>query len=255
MLKGKNVLITGASAGIGKAIAENFAENSANLILVARRKDKLDSLSTNLRNKYKINIVTLNVDIRSFDKIESAIKSLPDGFRKIDILINNAGKAKGLDKIHEGNINHWDEMIDTNIKGLLYFTKCISPQMVERHDGHIINIGSIAGIEVYPGGNVYCGTKFAVRALSKGMVIDLNGTGVKVTNIQPGLVETEFSGVRFDGDSERAKSTYQGYNPLQAEDIADIALFCVTRKSRVMIQEITVTPTDQASAMVLNKKT
>ena len=253
-LKGKIALITGASAGIGYSIAEAFASEGADLILIARREERIVELGNNLKEKYGINVLTKCLDIRNYQDIKEFCESLPENFRNIDILVNNAGKARGINKIDEGIVKDWDEMIDTNVKGLLYISRLIIPGMKERGKGHIINIGSIAGIEVYPGGNVYCASKFAVRALSTSMAIDLNGTGIRVTNIQPGLVETEFSNVRFHGDTERAKLTYQGYTPLNPEDIADVALFAVTRPAHVMIQEITVTPTDQASPYILNKK-
>jgi len=253
-LKGKIAIITGASSGIGYSIAEAFAGEGSDLILIARREEKIVALGNNLKEKYSINVLTKSLDIRNYQDIKEFCESLTGNWQNIDILVNNAGKACGLNKIDEGIVEDWDEMLDTNIKGLLYITRLIIPGMKKRGKGHIINIGSIAGIEVYPGGNVYCASKFAVRALSTSMAIDLNGTGIRVTNIQPGLVETEFSLVRFHGDTERAKQTYKGYKPLNPEDISDVALFAVTRPAHVMIQEITVTPTDQASPYVLNKK-
>ncbi len=255
LLKGKIALITGASAGIGKAIAEYFAAEGASLILVARRIDRIKELAANLIEKYNTESRLLELDVRNYSKIVEKFKSLEDNWQNVDILVNNAGKARGLNKLHEGLLDDWEEMIDTNIKGLLYFSRLIIPGMVKRNSGHIVNIGSIAGEEVYPNGNVYCGTKFAVHALSKGMVIDLNGTNVRVSNIAPGLVETEFSEVRFHGDKENAEKVYQGYKPLEAEDIADIALFCVTRKPHVLIQNVLVTPTDQATATIVHKET
>ena len=253
-LNGKIAFITGASAGIGKAIAETFAEAGANLILTARRVDKLKVLAEDLHSKYGTETNVLELDVRNFSKAEAAFNSLRSSWENIDILVNNAGKAKGLSKIQDGNLAHWEEMIDNNIKGLLYISRLILPGMVKRASGHVINIGSIAGLEVYPSGNVYCGSKFAVHAISKGMVIDLNGTGVKVTNIAPGLVETEFAEVRFDGDKAKGATVYQGYKPLEAQDIADIALFAVTRKKHVQIQDILVTPLDQATTTLINKK-
>jgi 3-hydroxy acid dehydrogenase/malonic semialdehyde reductase len=253
-LNGKIAFISGASAGIGKAIAETFAEAGANLILSARRIEKLKVLAEDLHSNFGTETQLIELDVRNFDKVESAIKNLRSTWANIDILVNNAGKAKGFDKIHQGSLIHWEEMIDTNVKGLLYLSRLILPGMVERASGHVVNIGSIAGVEVYPSGNVYCASKFAVHAISKGMVIDLNGTGVKVTNIAPGLVETEFAEVRFDGDKERGEKVYEGYKPLEAQDIADIALFAVTRKHHVQIQEILVTPLDQATATIVNKK-
>ena len=253
-LKGKTILITGASAGIGEACAEVFADAGANLILLARRKKNLGELSKRIKEKNKVEILNIECDVRNRKDVENCIKELPDKFKNIDILINNAGLARGMNKIHEGSFDDWDEMLDTNIKGLLNVSRFVIPGMVERGNGHVVNIGSLAGREVYPNGNVYCSTKHAVRALSKGMLIDLNGTGVRVTNLDPGLVETEFSEVRFRGDTESAKKIYQGYTPLTSRDIAEVALFCVTRPQHVTIQDILVTPTDQATALILNKK-
>ena len=253
LLEGKIALITGASAGIGKATAEVFASEGARLILVARRIDKIRELADNLKEKYGTESKLLELDVRYYSKIVEKFKSLDEEWQKIDILVNNAGKARGLNKLHEGKIDDWEEMIDTNIKGLLYFSRLIIPDMVKRNSGHVVNIGSIAGVEVYPNGNVYCGTKAAVHSISKGMVIDLNGTNVRVTNIAPGLVETEFSEVRFHGDKDKAKTVYEGYKALEAVDIADIALFCVTRKPHVLIQDVLVTPTAQATATIVHK--
>ncbi|TAL68786.1 MAG: SDR family NAD(P)-dependent oxidoreductase [Bacteroidetes bacterium] len=252
--KGKLALITGASAGIGEACAEVFAEEGANLILLARRKNKLDEISKRIKQKYKVEILNIECDVRNRKNVEKSIKELPEKFKNIDILINNAGLARGMNKIQEGSFDDWDEMLDTNVKGLLNVSRFVLPGMVERKSGHVVNIGSLAGREVYPNGNVYCSTKYAVKAISKGMLIDLNGTGIRVTNLDPGLVETEFSEVRFRGDTKRAKSIYQGYIPLTSRDIAEVALFCVTRPKHVTIQDILITPTDQATAMILNKK-
>jgi len=201
LLQGKVALITGASAGIGKSVAEYFAAEGARLILVARRLGKIEALASELAKKYNTETQLLELDVRDYSKVEEQINGLDENWQNIDILVNNAGKARGLNKLHEGLIEDWEEMIDTNIKGLLYFSRLIIPGMVKRNSGHIVNIGSIAGEEVYPNGNVYCGTKFAVHALSKGMTIDLNGTNVRVSNIAPGLVETEFAEVRFHGIS------------------------------------------------------
>ena len=253
-MKGKVVFITGASAGIGEACAEVFAEAGARLILMARRQEKLAEVCGRLFKKYGAEIYSITCDVRNYEELKKYIEALPEKWSTIDVLINNAGKAKGLSKIQEGELRHWHEMIDTNITGLLYLSRLILPKMVEQGFGHVINIGSIAGREVYPSGNVYCGTKAAVAAISKGMVIDLNGTGVRVTNIEPGLVETEFAAVRFDYDFEKGKTVYQGYKPLEARDIAETALFCVTRPQHVMIQDILITPTDQASVNLVNKK-
>lgn len=253
-LKNKIVFITGASAGIGKACAEVFAEAGAKLILIARREKKLKEISETLFKKYGTEIYSIVCDIKNYDELKNHIDNLPQNWSSIDILINNAGKARGMNKIQDGNIDDWNEMIDTNIKGLLYVSKLIIPKMINQQNGTIINIGSIAGREVYPNGNVYCSTKAAVGSLSKAMVIDLNGTGIRVSNIEPGLVETEFSIVRFHGDLESAKKVYEGYTPLIAQDIAETALFIASRPKHVMIQEILITPTDQATATIINKK-
>jgi serine 3-dehydrogenase len=253
-MKNKVVFITGASAGIGEACAEVFAKAGARLILMARRQEKLADVCERLFKQYGTEIYSITCDVRNFDDLEKYINALPEKWSTIDVLINNAGKAKGLSKIQDGELRHWEEMIDTNIKGLLYVSKLILPKMVQQGFGHVINIGSIAGREVYPSGNVYCGTKAAVAFISKGMVIDLNGTGVRVTNIEPGLVETEFAAVRFDGDFEKGRTVYQGYKPLEARDVAETALFCATRPQHVMIQDILITPTDQATVNLVCKK-
>ncbi len=253
-LKNKNVLITGASSGIGKACAEAFAIEGANLILLARRKEKLTQLKDELSNKYSIKIHTIEADVRNYNILKKSFDELPDDFRNIDILINNAGLARGVGKIFDADLQDWEEMIDTNIKGLLYVSRIIIPKMIERDSGHIVNIGSIAGYEPYSGGSVYCGTKHAVRAISKSAAIDLNGTNIRVTEIDPGMVNTEFSEVRFHGDKNRADTVYNGVTPLFGEDIADIVIFACTRKPSVMIQSILVTPTCQANATTVCRK-
>ncbi|WP_417800772.1 SDR family NAD(P)-dependent oxidoreductase [Tenacibaculum sp.] len=247
----QTALITGATSGIGKATAQLFATNNINLILCGRRIEKLQQLQQELSQFTKVHI--LPFDVRYNEEVQRAINSLPNEFKHIDILINNAGNAHGLDSIQNGNIDDWDAMIDGNVKGLLYVSKAIIPQMVERNNGFIVNIGSIAGKDVYPNGNVYCASKFAVNALNKGMRIDLNQHNIRVSAIHPGLVETEFSDVRFKGDSERAKTVYQGYKALQPEDIADIIHFVVTRPYHVNIEDLIVYPTAQASATIVNK--
>ncbi len=253
-LKNKIALITGASAGIGRACAEVFAEAGARLILIARRKESIVKLAEELKEKFSTDCMVFCEDVRDYDSLKLKLDNLPDDWKPIDILVNNAGLARGLHKIHEGVLSDWEEMIDTNIKGLLYVSRIVLPGMIERDSGIVINIGSIAGRETYPMGAVYCGTKHAVVAISQGMVIDLNGTGVRVTNLEPGLVETEFALVRFHGDDEKAANIYQGYTPLQAIDIADVALFIATRPPHVLIQDILITPTDQATTTILNKK-
>ncbi|AZJ32980.1 MULTISPECIES: SDR family NAD(P)-dependent oxidoreductase [Tenacibaculum] len=247
----QTALITGATSGIGKATAQLFSKNNINLILCGRRVEKLQKLQQELSKFTKVHI--LQFDVRYNEEVQNAINSLPDEFKHIDILINNAGNAHGLNSIQNGNIDDWDAMIDGNVKGLLYVSKAIIPQMVERNNGFIVNIGSIAGKDVYPNGNVYCASKFAVNALNKGMRIDLNQHNIRVCAIHPGLVETEFSDVRFKGDSERAKTVYQGYKALQPEDIADIIHFVVTRPYHVNIEDLIVYPTAQASATIVNK--
>lgn len=253
-LEDKTALITGASSGIGEAIAYSFAQEGASLILVARRMNRVSELAEKLKEKYNTKSVCLQIDVRNYSEIAAVLNALDDEWKQIDILVNNAGKALGLDKIYEGLLDDWEEMIDTNIKGLLYFSRLIIPDMVKRNTGHVVNIGSIAGVDLYPKGNVYCGSKHFVHAVSKGMIIDLNGTNVRVTNIAPGLVETEFAEVRFHGDKSRAQTVYQGYKPLEADDIADIVTFCVTRKPHVLIQDVLVTPINQATASIVHKE-
>ena len=247
----KTALITGATSGIGKATAELFAKQRFNMILCGRRQDRLDQLKKELGRD--VDIHTLSFDVRDREAVFRAIESLPEVFSQIDILINNAGNAHGLDPIDKGNPDDWDAMLDINVKGLLYMSKAILPQMVERKSGHIINIGSIAGKEVYPSGNVYCASKHAVDAINQGMRLDLNAHGIRVGAVNPGLVETEFSDVRFKGDAERAAKVYQGYQPLKPEDIADVILFMVTRPDHVNIADLTVFPTAQASGTIVNK--
>ncbi|MBO0341923.1 MAG: SDR family NAD(P)-dependent oxidoreductase [Bacteroidota bacterium] len=248
----KTALITGATSGIGKATAELFAKQGINLILCGRRQERLEQLKNELGRD--TSIFTLNFDVRNREDVFSAIESLPKEFSEIDILVNNAGNAHGLDPIDKGNPDDWDAMLDINVKGLLYMSKAIIPKMVERKSGHIINIGSTAGKEVYPNGNVYCASKHAVDAINQGMRIDLNAYGIRVGAVNPGLVETEFSDVRFKGDSERASNVYKGFQPLKPEDIADIILFVVTRPYHVNIADLVVMPTAQASSTIVNKE-
>lgn len=248
----KTALITGASSGIGMATAKIFARNGINLILCGRRQERLDTLKNELNSLCNIHI--LNFDVRNKKDVFLKIKSLPKVFSTIDILINNAGNAHGLDKIQDGNVEDWDAMIDINVKGLLYVSKAVLPTMLLSQSGHIINIGSTAGKEVYPKGNVYCASKYAVDALNQGMRIDLNGKGIKVGAINPGMVATEFSEVRFKGDTQKATKIYQGFTPLQAKDIAEIIWFTVTRPAHVNIADLTVMALDQASSTIVNKK-
>lgn len=248
----KTALITGASSGIGMATAKIFARNGLNLILCGRRQERLDTLKDELNSLCNIHI--LNFDVRNKKDVFLKIKSLPKVFSTIDILINNAGNAHGLDNIQEGNLEDWDAMIDINVKGLLYVSKAVLPTMLLSQSGHIINIGSTAGKEVYPKGNVYCASKYAVDAINQGMRIDLNGKGIKVGAINPGMVATEFSEVRFKGDTQKATKIYQGFTPLQAKDIAEIIWFTVTRPAHVNIADLTVMALDQASSTIVNKK-
>jgi 3-hydroxy acid dehydrogenase / malonic semialdehyde reductase len=245
-------LITGATSGIGEATARLLAQNNFDLILCGRRKDRLEKLQQELSTVTKS--VTLTFDVRKKTEVKSAIQSLPTEWKNIDVLINNAGNAHGLDPIQTGSEDDWDAMIDINVKGLLYVSHEVLPVMTERKTGHIINIGSIAGKEVYANGNVYCASKAAVDVITRGMRIDLNSFGIKVTSIHPGLVETEFSLVRFKGDAARAESVYKGFEPLQGTDIADLILFAVTRPKHVVIADLVVFPTAQASATVVKKE-
>ncbi|PIB31379.1 NAD(P)-dependent oxidoreductase [Maribacter sp. 4U21] len=247
----ETVFITGATSGIGKATAELFANHKFKLILCGRRQERLVHLKEQLGALTTVH--TLNFDVRDKDAVKKAIDSLPEEFSKISILINNAGNAHGLDTIQEGSITDWDAMLDINVKGLLYVSKAIIPKMITQNKGHIINIGSTAGKEVYPRGNVYCASKHAVDAINQGMRIDLNQHGIRVGALNPGLVETEFSQVRFKGDDERAENVYKGFQALKPEDIADIILFTVTRPYHVNIADLVVMPTAQASSTIVNK--
>jgi NADP-dependent 3-hydroxy acid dehydrogenase YdfG len=249
----KTILITGASAGIGKSIAYRFAEDSNRLILTGRRKKLLDDVAADLKSKYLVEIMILPFDVRHKAEVEKHLEALPEDWKQIDILINNAGLAMGLDPVHSADTDDWDTMIDTNMKGLLYMSRKIIPWMISQGRGHIFNIGSIASKEVYPRGSVYAATKHAVEALTKGMRIDLLPYGIKVTQISPGAVETEFSNVRFKGDLERAKMVYKGYKPLQGEDIAEIVHFISLLPPRVNVNDILVMPQAQANATTFHK--
>ncbi len=247
-LQGKTIFITGASSGIGKACAEAFAKEGSRLILAARREDRLLKVGKDLEKKFGIKTKSYKLDVRNQKEVKKTISSFPDDWKKIDILINNAGLARGFSKIYEGDILHWEEMIDTNVKGLLYVTREILPLMIENGSGHVINIGSTAGHEVYLKGNVYCATKFAVNALTQSIRIDVLDKNIKVSTVDPGMVETEFSIVRYSGDNEKAKNTYNGLKPLKAEDVANAVLFCASQPDHVNINEIIITPSVQASS-------
>ncbi|MFH2096178.1 MAG: SDR family NAD(P)-dependent oxidoreductase [Bacteroidota bacterium] len=249
----KIALITGASAGIGRATARKLAEHGFGVILTGRRSKLLDELEKDIHRNIHGRALSLSFDVRDNDEMNRAIDKLPADWKHIDILINNAGLAAGLDPVHKGNIEDWDQMIDTNLKGLLYLTRKIVPGMIERKSGHIVNIGSIAGKEVYPKGNVYCATKHAVDAITKGMRIDLVEHGIKVTQVATGKVETEFYRVRFNGNIEKANKVYEGFEPLKPEDIAEIILFVLTRPQHVNINDILVTSTAQANSVLTHK--
>lgn len=247
----RTALITGATSGIGLSTARVLAKNNYNLIVCGRREDRLEALKNELEGQCEV--ITLSFDVRERERVEASLNSLPGEWKAIDVLINNAGNAYGLAPIDRGDIDDWDAMIDINVKGLLYVSRAIIPGMVQRKAGHIVNIGSIAGKEVYPNGNVYCASKHAVDALNNGMRLDLNQHGIKVTAINPGLVETEFSLVRFKGDQEKAGTTYRGMTPLTPDDIAETILFVVTRPPHVNISDLTIFPTAQASSTMVNR--
>jgi 3-hydroxy acid dehydrogenase / malonic semialdehyde reductase len=250
-LENRIAFVTGASSGIGEACARALAAEGARLVLAARREERLEGLAAEL--KTQTHLVTL--DVRDRAAVERAVAELPAEWAAIDVLVNNAGLGRGLDKLHEGSVDDWEQMIDTNVKGLLYVTRAVVPGMVARGRGHVVNIGSVAGHEVYPGGNVYCATKHAVDALTKGLRMDLVDTPLRVSTIDPGLVETEFSVVRFHGDADRARKVYENIEALTGADIADAVVYCVTRPPHVQINEIVITPTNQASALVVHRTT
>jgi 3-hydroxy acid dehydrogenase / malonic semialdehyde reductase len=247
------VFITGASSGIGRSCAHTFAQSGAKLILVARRKTRLEKLAADLKKQFSTETYIDELDVRDNRAVMKFYNKLPDEWRRIDILVNNAGLSRGLNKLHEGKLEDWEEMIDTNVKGLLYVSHAVLPGMVERKNGTVINIGSIAGHDVYPGGNVYCATKHAVDALTKGLRMDLVDTPIRVCTVDPGLVETEFSEVRYHGDTERAKKTYQNMTPLTPDDIADAVMFAATRPPHVQIAELIIMPTAQASTTLVHR--
>jgi len=255
LLKNKIVFISGASSGIGMACAHAFAKEGANLILAARRKEKLEQLASELKKGFNTESKILSFDIQNHQETKTAFGSLPEEWKNVDVLINSAGLAKGMQKLQEGDPEDWDVMINTNIKGLLYLTREVLPYMVKRESGHIINLGSTAGHDVYPSGNVYCATKFAVNAISQSLRIDVLDKSIKVSSVDPGMVETEFSLIRFSGDADRAKNVYKGVEPLTPQDVADAILYCATRPKHVNINEIILTPIAQAQSNFVVRKT
>ncbi len=246
-------MITGATAGFGRATARKFAKNGYDVIITGRRKERLDELEKEL-GEYKVEVLTLNFDVRKRYEVADIISGLPDKWKHIDILVNNAGLAVGLSHVDDADVDDWDRMVDTNVKGLLYVTRAVAPLMVARNRGHIFNISSIAGTDIYENGNVYCATKSAVNSLSKAMRIDLLKHNIKVTNIAPGMAETEFSLVRFKGDKEQAKQVYTGVDALTGDDIAEVIYYCATLPAHVCINDLSITPTQQAAVGVLNRK-
>lgn len=253
-LKNKIVFVTGASSGIGKSTATQFAAAGANILICARRIEKVEALAHELRSSYGVNAHAFRLDVRNRAEVETTLNGLPQEWKNISVLVNNAGLSRGMDNIQDGKINDWEEMIDTNVKGLLYVTRALLPGMIERNEGHIINLGSAAGHWVYPKGNVYNASKYAVRALNEGMKMDLLGTPVRVTSVDPGLVETEFSIVRFSNDVEKAKKVYQGLTPLTPDDIAETIVWTASRPPHVNISSVIMMPTDQASPSFVHRR-
>ncbi len=253
-LKNTIVFVTGASSGIGRSCARAFAREGASVLMAARRADRLKDLAKSLAAEFGGPVQAFSLDVRDAAAVGRALAGLPAEWKSIDVLVNNAGLSRGLDKLQDGLLSDWEEMIDTNVKGLLYVSRAVLPGMVARGRGHVINIGSIAGHEIYPAGNVYCASKYAVKALSRGLRLDLCGTNVRVSAVDPGMVETEFSEVRFHGDKERAAKVYQGFTPLSPNDVAEAVLFCATRPPHVNISEVIVMPTDQASTTMVCRR-
>jgi NADP-dependent 3-hydroxy acid dehydrogenase YdfG len=254
VLEDRTVLVTGASSGIGEACAHAFARAGARLLLCARREERLRPVAFTLHSRYGVPVHHFALDVRDARAVEQAFDALPGPWRAVDILVNNAGKAKGRAPVHEALEEHIEEMIDTNVKGLLYVTRAVLPGMLERGSGHVINIGSTAGRWIYPGGAVYCATKAAVYAISEGLKMDLHGTGIRVSTVDPGLVETEFSLVRFDGDEAAAGEVYADMTPLTAEDVAESVLFCATRPGHVNVSQVMMLPTDQSSSSMVHRR-
>lgn len=253
-LKDKIVFVTGASSGIGEAAARAFAAEGARVLMCARRLERIEKLAAALTQEHGVAAHAFRLDVRDRAAVDAAVAGLPESWRAIEVLVNNAGLSRGMDKLPAGLVEDWEEMIDANVKGLLYVSRAVIPGMIERKRGHIINIGSIAGRETYPGGNVYCATKFAVKALSNAMRLDLNGTPLRVSEIAPGMVETEFSLVRFHGDAERAAKVYQGLRPLGPDDVADAVVWCATRPLHVDVSELVIMPVAQASTFLASRK-
>ena len=253
-LKNKTVFVTGASSGFGKEIAAAFAKKGSRLIIAARRAQRIKETAAELKKRYGIEVLAMTLDVRKKSDVAKSLSSLPVKWRDIDILVNNAGLSRGLDKLQEGSIRDWDEMIDTNVKGLLYITRAVLPNMMKRNSGHIVNIGSIAGHEVYPKGNVYCASKHAVDAITKGIRLDVVDTDIRVTTIDPGLAETEFSIVRFRGNVNKAKAVYTGIEALKPADIADAVIYAASRPLNVVIAEMIIVPNKQASGQVVHRK-
>jgi 3-hydroxy acid dehydrogenase/malonic semialdehyde reductase len=253
-LKEKTVFITGASSGIGRSAAVAFAKLGANILICARRGEKLQTLAKELSASYGVKVHSFTLDVRDQKSVEKALNGLPAEWKSISVLVNNAGLSRGLDNFQDAKIEDWEEMIDTNVKGLLYITRAVLPGMIERNEGHVINIGSVAGHWTYPKGNVYAATKFAVNALSQGLKMDLLGTPIRVTSIDPGLVETEFSVIRFRGDSDRAKKVYEGLSPLTPDDIADSIVWAATRPAHVNVNNIVLMTTDQSAPTMVHRK-
>lgn len=252
-LRGRVAVVTGASAGIGEACARALARSGAAVVLAARRHERVEALAQSLRAECGVPALAVTLDVRDREQVQKVLGGLPAPFSEVDILVNNAGLGRGLDKLHQGEPEEWDEMIDTNLKGLLYVTRCLVPGMVERGRGHVVNIGSIAGRESYPGGNVYCATKAAVKSLTSALKMDLLGTPVRVTTVDPGMVETEFSVVRFRGDQERASKVYENLEALRPEDVSDAVLWALTRPGRCDVTEIVLMPTAQSSALLSHR--
>ncbi|MCB1827759.1 MAG: SDR family NAD(P)-dependent oxidoreductase [Coxiellaceae bacterium] len=248
------VLVTGASSGIGRATAELFAKEGAKLLLMARSEDKLAALSKEFNERYGVEVHYVSVDVQQRSAVEAALTGLPEAWQAIDVLVNNAGLALGLEKLHEGNVDQWEQMIDTNVKGVLYISRHVVGKMLARNKGHIINIGSVSAHQVYSGGVVYCATKFALRAITDGIKMDVHGTPIRTTSIDPGMVETQFSVTRFSGDQAKADSVYQGLTPLRPEDIADAVVYAATRPAHVDVREMLIMPTAQTAAHLTHRE-